>query len=99
MRSWIYKKVGDFKSGHDAINYYTKAIKLDPNYIEAYYKRGLAKYEIGHYKRCIKDNNKAIALDPTHTEAYYQRGLARYEIGEYKEAIDDFWKGYRARPQ
>lgn len=92
MRSWIYKKIGDLRSGRGAINFYSKAIKQNPNDLEAYYKRGFARFKVGHYKRCIQDFNKVIESDRENKDAYYHRGLARIEIEDYEEALADLNK-------
>ena len=47
-----------------AIDEYTKAIALDPQYGKAYNNRGLAYYRNLQYDLALSDYNKAIALIP-----------------------------------
>ena len=67
MRKWIHRFLGDFKSRKDweeALIHYNEAIKLDPDYVEAYNHRGRAKDELGDSKGATEDYNKAIELEP-----------------------------------
>lgn len=59
-----------------AIEAYTKAIALNPNYAKAYNNRGLVYDKKGQYDRAIEDFNRAIALNPNYAEAYNNRGIA-----------------------
>ena len=56
-------KNGDFS---DAIEDYTKAIELDPNYADAYINRGIAKNKLENHSGAITDFTKAIELDPNY---------------------------------
>ncbi|MEI0446106.1 tetratricopeptide repeat protein, partial [Brachyspira intermedia] len=41
-----------------------KAIKLNPDYADAYNNRGLTKENLGLYEDALKDYKKALKLDP-----------------------------------
>ena len=71
-----------------AIADFDKAIRLDPNNAEFYYKRGTAFINKGDYDRAIADYDQAIRLKPT-TSAYGSRALAYSSKGEYDRAIAD----------
>ena len=60
MRGRAYYKLGQ---NHRAINDYTKAIQLDPDYDLAYYNRGLAYVRLGEYQNANADKDKACSLD------------------------------------
>ncbi len=78
---------------HDsAIEAYTNAIALDPNFVQAYNNRGSAYINKGQYDRAIEDYSKAIALDPNYAEAYNNRGLTYALSGNMGRAISDFQK-------
>jgi tetratricopeptide (TPR) repeat protein len=75
-----------------AIEAFTSAIALDPNYAHAYIGRGNAYADKGQYDRAIEDFNKAIALNPNDASAYNNRGYAYVSKGQYDRAIEDFNK-------
>ena len=79
----------DKKDYDKSIEYYTKAIKLDPEYVNAYRNRGFDFNLKGEYGRAIEDYTKAIELDPNYTDTYLNRGAAYYNKGEYDRAIKD----------
>ncbi|MBI5748845.1 MAG: tetratricopeptide repeat protein [Nitrospinae bacterium] len=85
---------------HDsAIEAYTKAIALDPNYAAAYGNRGLAYDDKGQYDRAIEDYNKVIASDPNDALAYNNRGVVYgKEKGQYDRAIEDYNKVIALNP-
>ena len=63
-----------------AIDNYTKAIKIDPDYVKAYYNRGLAYKELENYKNAIADYTRAIKIDPDFANAYDGRGTAMWYL-------------------
>jgi tetratricopeptide (TPR) repeat protein len=75
-----------------AINNYTKAIELDPNYIDAYLNRGNAYFEKGRIRLAIADFDQAIELSPRYASAYNNRGMAYYSQGVKNQAIADIKK-------
>lgn len=46
----------------EAIEDFTKAIELNPKYIDAYYYRGVSKYELEKEEEAIKDYTKEKEL-------------------------------------
>lgn len=73
-----------------AIDNYTQAIRLDPKYSDAYYRRAVARYDQGDKQGAITDYNEAIRLDPNNAIAYYNRGVALYNLRNYQPALADF---------
>jgi tetratricopeptide (TPR) repeat protein len=53
----------------DAIIYFTKAVTLDPAYVDGYFRRGLAYMGAGKMAEAKADFNKVIELKPTGPEA------------------------------
>lgn len=55
-----------------------EAIRLEPDYAEAYFERGKTYLErqmtAANARRALNDFNRAISLDPKNPEFYYQRG-------------------------
>ncbi|MGB6873762.1 MAG: tetratricopeptide repeat protein [Dehalococcoidia bacterium] len=77
---------------------FNKAIELNPDNADAYYKRGDAYSEIGDYDKAIADYNEAIELNPSDALAYFNRGYAYGEIGDYEKAIVDYSKAIELNP-
>jgi tetratricopeptide (TPR) repeat protein len=74
-----------------AIEDFNEAIRLDPEYTDAYINRGRAWYVKKEYDKAIKDYDEAIRLEPKHNSAaYIYRGRAWYAKKEYDKAIEDY---------
>ena len=82
----------------EAIADCTKAVKLNPNCVNAYNYRGVAKAGIEDYDGAIADLSKAIELKPDSAKAYYKRGLVYQKIGRPKDASVDFKKARELDP-
>ena len=81
-----------------AIVEYTEAIRLDPNFKEAYYGRGNAYYEKKDYDRAIADCTQAIRIDPNYAHAYDIRGMAYCTKGDNVRGKADLETAYRIEP-
>lgn len=75
-----------------AINYFNKAIELNPDYASAYFARGSCYNLLQKNDEAIKDLSKAIKLESDFFSAYYMRGCAYSDMKKYDEAIKDFNK-------
>lgn len=88
----------------DAIDYLSKAIKEDSDYMLAYFQRGKSYYMSKDYQNdfnhtlAIKDFNKAIQIDPKYAQAYSYRGSSNYFLKRYKKAVDDYRKAKSIDP-
>jgi tetratricopeptide (TPR) repeat protein len=72
-----------------AIAAFTKAIKLKPDYADAYRGRASTKYLLADYEGSIADYTEVIKLKPD-ADAYYVRGLAKFDMKDHKGAIADY---------
>ena len=79
----------------EAVEDFDEAIRLNPEYIEAYYQMGLATVTLGQsvsdeqeaqrlYEKAVEDFDEAIRLNPDYVEAYYYRGIAKVKQGQSK---------------
>lgn len=94
----IYQYMDDDSSLNVALECYSEAIKIDPEFKEAYFNRGLVKHDLRQYKGAIADFTKAIELDPYDTAAYCFRGILKNDLKNYTEAITDFNRALQLNP-
>jgi lipoprotein NlpI len=86
-RGLAYKNLGDYPQ---AIKDFDEAIRIKPEYAEAYYNRGLAHKALGNAGQAIADYSRAISIKPNMAEAYNNRGNAYGESGDCNLALMDF---------
>uniref|UniRef100_A0A8C2VL38 Tetratricopeptide repeat domain 6 n=1 Tax=Chinchilla lanigera TaxID=34839 RepID=A0A8C2VL38_CHILA len=81
-----------------AFDYFTKAVRANPDFAEGFYQRGLCKVKL-QKDNSILDFNRAIALNPKHFQAYLSR-VAFYGLkGRYSKAILNCNEAIRIYPQ
>ena len=78
-----------------ALSDYDRAILLNPNNAEAYFKRGRAFLIDGNIDFAIADFDKSISLDDRNPLVYAERAFARTSQGLNNEAQGDFDRGLR----
>ena len=72
---------------------FTKAIELNPKYVDAYINRGRLRHnKLKDDKAAIKDFDKVIELDPKNADAYFYRANAYRNLKEFKKACADWTK-------
>ncbi|MDI9356570.1 MAG: tetratricopeptide repeat protein, partial [Chitinophagaceae bacterium] len=81
-----------------AIEDYTQAIRINPQYAEAYNNRGAAKRELQKYQEAIEDYTQAIRINDQYAIAFYNRGNAKDDLQEYAGAIEDYTQAIRINP-
>lgn len=77
-------------SSDQAIAYYSEAIRLNPQYTEAYVNRGNAHKVQGNVDGAIADYSEAIRINPEYVNAYLYRGDAYKKKADYEKAIADY---------
>jgi tetratricopeptide (TPR) repeat protein len=82
----------------EALNDYSKAIQLNPDYADAYYNRGALLLNENKIDEALNDFNKAIQLNPGDAKAYSNRGALLLKENKIDEALDDFNKAIQLNP-
>lgn len=82
-----------------AIADYTAAIRLQPNYPEAYYDRALAYEQTGDVSGALNDYGSAIEQNPKDADPYFHRGLIYLDMRRFDEAISDFTRSHDLDPK
>ncbi|MEJ2234899.1 MAG: tetratricopeptide repeat protein [Syntrophobacterales bacterium] len=81
------------------IEFFTKALQLDPKLAAAYEQRGLLYYFQGKYDKVIQDYQTYLDLAPEKAGAYRMLGLGYLKIGDYAPAIAHFSRAIELEPQ
>nr|XP_048271664.1 tetratricopeptide repeat protein 6 isoform X1 [Myodes glareolus]XP_048271666.1 tetratricopeptide repeat protein 6 isoform X1 [Myodes glareolus] len=90
-----YMEEGNLQMAFDS---FTKAVKANPDFADAFYHRGLCKVKLNK-DNSILDFNRAITLNPKHYQAYLSR-VAYYGLkGRYSKAILNCNEAIRLYPE
>jgi len=88
-----------------AIEEYTQAIALNPDYVEAYIYRGFAYYnrgtftsDAGQHELAVKDFRKVVAMKPGTYSAYLAQGSIYIHQKEFEKGIEEVNKAIALDP-
>jgi tetratricopeptide (TPR) repeat protein len=81
-----------------AIEHFSRAIELDPNFAEAYNQRAIASYLLEQYERSIEDCREAVRLMPCHFGAWSGMGHCHAHLGQPADAIRCYQKALKINP-
>ena len=74
-----------------AVDDFSRAIELDPDYADAYFSRGVLYWrELRNAYRAIRDMTRVLELAPEWAEALFNRAMAHQIRGDHEKAIADF---------
>jgi tetratricopeptide (TPR) repeat protein len=94
-RGFAYRRLNQFDK---AIEDYSRAIELDPNYSRAYASRGSVYRVLKDYERAIEDFDQALKHNPKYASAYNSRSET-YRLGkEYLRALEDLNRAIELEP-
>jgi tetratricopeptide (TPR) repeat protein len=82
----------------ESIKIFSKLIKLDPNWAEAWNKRATALYLIGDYEGSQKDIDRVLELEDRHFGALAGQGLVNIKLENYEKAIESYERAQEIYP-
>ena len=74
----------------EAIEIFTKVIKLDPSWPEAWNKRATVFYMMGEFEKSQKDIDEVLKLENRHFGALAGQGLVNIKLENYDKAIKSY---------
>jgi tetratricopeptide (TPR) repeat protein len=103
--AWGYDATHFYNLGLDSsqtntkINYFTRAIELNPALSAAYEKRGMLYYFQEHYTEMIDDFLKVTELNPDSAKAFSMLGLAYLKKDDYDSAVSHLTRAIKLKPK
>ncbi|XP_053725716.1 small glutamine-rich tetratricopeptide repeat-containing protein alpha [Synchiropus splendidus] len=88
-------KVENFSA---AVEFYSKAIALNPQNAVYYCNRAAAYSKLGNYAGAVQDCEEAISIDPNYSKAYGRMGLALTSLNKHTEAVGFYKKALELDP-
>ncbi len=85
-RGFAYNHLGQY---YKAIDDYSRAIEIAPNYYDAYYNRGVNYGNTSQWANAASDFTKVIEHEPGNFLAYSNRGVAYGNLGQWDKSIAD----------
>ena len=76
----------------EAIEAYTKALSINPNYAEAHNNMGIILQDQGKQEEAIEAYIKALSINPDYTDAHNNMGVTLQDQGKLEEAIEAYTK-------
>ena len=95
-RAASYERTNMFK---EAIEAYKQAVKLKPDYVDAYMQLGLDYYRIGRYSDAVEAYKQAVKINPNDQAAYNKLAATYILLGEYPLAIKMFKESLKTDPR
>ena len=80
------------------IAFLDKALKIKPDYHEAWYARGIALSCLERFLEAISSFDKALEIKPYDREAWLNRGIALKNLGRLEDAITSYDKALEIKP-
>ena len=84
--------VSTYGNNAAAVQYFHKAIVLDPEFSRAYFSQGVSYGQLGQYPKAIAQINMALQKEPQNSLYYYGRGRVYLLWGDKEKAMADFKK-------
>lgn len=81
-----------------AIENFNILSRLDSTMYEAYFFRGIAKYNLGDFNGAQRDFDRTLHFNPIYTPAYHYRAITLSRIGKYDLALKDLEEAVDLRP-
>ncbi|XP_040897084.1 small glutamine-rich tetratricopeptide repeat-containing protein alpha [Toxotes jaculatrix] len=81
-----------------AVEFYSKAIAINPQNAVYYCNRAAAYSKLGNYAGAVQDCEQAISIDPNYSKAYGRMGLALASLNKHTEAASYYKKALELDP-
>ena len=95
---WVGQQCMINNDYREAIDLLNVLLRHDEKDFDAYFLRGIAKYNLDDLLGADADFSTAVTLNPVFTGAFYYRAITRTRLGNYDDALNDFQQAIELRP-
>ena len=95
LLNFIYYKKEDYLN---ALSYINQAIKINPNFAEAYSEQGNAYNALKQLPLALKSYDKAININPNYADAYYNKAIVLQHSKKIEDSINNYDKAIKINP-
>ena len=82
----------------EAVEVFSRVIKLDPYWAEAWNKRATVRYLLGDFQGSQNDIDEVLKLEKRHFGALAGQGLVNIQLKNYEKAIESYKKAMKIYP-
>ena len=95
---WVGQQCMINNDYREAIDILNVLLRHDSKDFDAFFLRGIAKYNMDDLLGADADFTSAVSLNPVFTGAFYYRAITRTRLGNYDDALNDFQQAIELRP-
>jgi len=103
LQSHILQNTGSILSVlgryEEAVEAFSQAISINPEYVYSYYGLGITLYALGRYKEAVEAFSQVISTDPEFIYSYNELGNIFKDLGKYKKAIEAYQQAISIDPE
>jgi tetratricopeptide (TPR) repeat protein len=89
---------GQSKRPEKALEYFDRAIAVEPSNAKSHYYKGSAHMELRDWENAIAGFNQAVAINADFVEAYHSRGYALLQLERFDDALTSYDRAIAIRP-
>lgn len=82
----------------EAVDAFTRVVQLDPDYAEAWNRRGTTYYLMDRFEDSLADIRRVLELEPRHYAALAGRGLCLKRLGRPRAAVEAYEEALEINP-
>ena len=97
--TYFYNLGLDSTMSNTKINYFTRAIELNPELSAAYEERGMIYYFQERYAKMIRDFLKVTKLSPENANGHTMLGVAYFKKNDFDSAVSNLTRAIELKPK
>lgn len=72
----------------DAVDHFTRALEIDPQYVQAYIERARSYEASGELQKAVDDLKRAVTFDQKDPTVFYKMAQLQFDLSQYEDALE-----------